>query len=361
MLDLHIGIMSGTSLDGADAVLVDWGSRRSLAFASRPYSTDLKEKLLLLSSPGPDELDRAGEVAAQLARIYAAVVADVLAEANIRSEDVRSIGCHGQTVRHRPERGFSIQLQNAALLAELTRITVVGDFRSRDLAAGGQGAPLAPAFHDGVFRDKVKHRAVVNIGGISNLTVLSPGLTASGFDCGPGNVLMDHWASINLRTPFDEDGRWAQGGKVDPDLLDHLLSDPYFNLKPPKSTGRELFNADWLTRKLAGREFRARDVQATLLDLTAVAINQAIRAACQNCEEIIVCGGGARNTALMARIGELGRIHTMPSDDLGIPSGQVEAMAFSWFAKCALDRQPISLHTITGSTHPVVLGAIYPA
>lgn len=361
MADLHIGIMSGTSLDGVDAVLVDWESRISLAFSSRPYPVELKSELLSLCAEGPNELERAGDVSQKLSRIYADAVSDVLRVANIRSNQVKSIGCHGQTVRHRPERGFTVQLQNPSLLAELTRITVVADFRSRDLAAGGQGAPLAPAFHDGVFRHASKRRAVVNIGGISNVSLLLPGVPVSGFDCGPGNVLMDHWANHHLGTPFDQDGAWAAGGTVRADLLGEFVSESYFSLPPPKSTGRELFNAEWLARKLMNRDVAARDVQATLLDFTALTVSSAVRTQCADCDELIVCGGGARNPRLMRRIQELSGIQTEPSDAYGIPSGQVEAMAFAWFAKCAIDRTPLALHSITGSAHPLVLGAIYPA
>lgn len=360
MADLHIGIMSGTSLDGADAVLVDWSSRNSLGFASRAYSPDLKCALLALSSPGHDELERAGEVAQQLAHIYAGVVSDVLRIANIRNSEVRSVGCHGQTVRHRPERGFTVQLQNPALLAELVNIAVVADFRSRDMAAGGQGAPLAPAFHDGVFRHPTDSRVVVNIGGISNVSVLIPNAPVGGFDCGPGNVLMDYWTSEHLGIPFDQDGAWAATGFVIPDLLNALLDEPYLGMKAPKSTGRELFNAGWLVTKLGIRDFDPRHVQATLLEFTACTIASAVRSTCADCREVIVCGGGARNPVLMKRLQALCGVPVNPSDAHGIPSGQVEALAFSWFAKCALDRTPASLQSITGSRHPLILGAIYP-
>lgn len=361
MADLHVGIMSGTSLDGADAVLVDWSTRRCLAFASRSYPAELKSELLSLSSTGPDELERAGVVSITLAQIYAAVTNDVLTLAHVRSQDVRSIGCHGQTVRHRPSMGFTIQLQNPALLAELTGIPVVADFRSRDLAAAGQGAPLAPAFHDNVFRHATKSRVVVNIGGISNVTILAPGRVAGGFDCGPGNVLMDLWVARHLDTPFDQDGQWAAGGQVSPALLESFMAEPFFKIAPPKSTGRELFNANWLDRHLQRHQISARDVQATLLELTARTIRASVVSSCESCAEIVVCGGGARNPVLMSRLADLTSLPVVPSDAHGIPSGQVEAMAFSWFAKCALEGKATALESITGSKHPVVLGAIYPA
>lgn len=361
MADLHIGIMSGTSLDGADAVLADWEAGRALAFATRTYPPELRAEILALCSSGADELERAGDVSNKLARLYASVASDVLELANIRKEAVRSIGCHGQTVRHRPDRGFSIQLQNPALLAELAGIDVVADFRSRDLAAAGQGAPLAPAFHDGVFRHAEKHRAVVNIGGISNISVLTLGSPVSGFDCGPGNILLDHWASTHLGTAFDEDGNWARKGRLIPELLANLVDEPYLGQPPPKSTGRELFNAQWLEGRLLGRNFSAPDVQATLVEFTAQSIVDAVHLHCSPCDEIIICGGGARNSALLERLRELSNVQVEISDAYGLPAGQVEAMAFAWFAKHAMDRIPMRLERITGAKHPVILGAIYPA
>jgi anhydro-N-acetylmuramic acid kinase len=361
MADLHIGIMSGTSLDGADAVLVDWSDMRNLAFATRPFPEELRDLLLGLSASGPDELERSGSAAQMLAEVYAEVAKDVLGIANIRASEVRSMGCHGQTVRHRPEKGFTIQLQNAALLAELTGITVVADFRSRDMAASGQGAPLAPAFHEGVFRHDSITRAVVNIGGISNITVLAPGQPVRGFDCGPGNVLMDYWTQLNLGQAFDLDGTWAASGQTNAALMKRLLSEPYFSLPPPKSTGRELFNARWLSGHLDGQNLSPADIQATLLELTCRTVAESIQAACPGCSEVIVCGGGARNTALMQRLAKLSGLNVVASDVHGIPSGQVEAMAFSWFAKQTLEGRPVALQSITGSRHPVILGAIYRA
>ena len=299
--------------------------------------------------------------AIELARHYADLVSRLLAEANIRNSEVTSIGCHGQTIRHRPESGFTIQVQNPALLAELSGISVVADFRSRDMAAGGQGAPLAPAFHDDVFRDAKLARAVINIGGISNITMLTPGMPARGYDSGPGNVLMDAWIHRHCGKSFDENGSWAASGQADNKLLDQFLAEPYLSLPPPKSTGRELFNIAWLDNHLSGTSRRINDVQATLLEFTARTLSDALQRDFPGCREVFVCGGGARNPALMEQLSSLTKLNVRATDALGIPSGQVEAVAFSWLAKRAMQRTPTDLRSITGSRHPVVLGAIYPA
>ena len=271
------------------------------------------------------------------------------------------IGCHGQTVRHRPDLGYTIQLNDAARLAERTGIDVVADFRRRDIAAGGQGAPLVPVFHDAVFRHEVRHRAIVNIGGISNITSLRAGHAVSGFDCGPGNVLMDSWTKRNLGKDFDEDGRWASEGQVDPELLGRLMEEPFLAKTPPKSTGRELFNEAWLRARLDERNAPA-DVQATLLEFTAATIVDAADRFCGAPEEIYLCGGGARNRRLAARIGEMAAPRLVrATDDLGVPTAHVEAMAFAWLAVKCIRREALDLASVTGAAHPCILGAIYPA
>ncbi len=360
---LFIGIMSGTSLDGADAVLADFaqGQPRSIGFATIPLPAELRQRLLALSSPGSDSLDAAGACAAELAEIYADAVLRLTRSTGVAAAEIAAIGCHGQTVRHRPDRGYTIQLNDAARLAERTGIDVVADFRSRDIAAGGQGAPLVPAFHDAVFRDATRHRVIVNIGGISNATSLPPSLPATGFDCGPGNLLMDAWAQRHLARPFDEDGRWAAAGGIDTDLLRRLMDEPYLAQRPPKSTGRELFSDSWLDGRLDGGASPA-DVQATLLEFTAASIVQAIDRYCGRPEELFLCGGGARNPRLVGRIAELaaGRPVRL-TDDLGVPTGQVEAMAFAWLAMKCIRREALDLSGVTGAAHPCILGAIYPA
>lgn len=362
MSRLFVGIMSGTSLDAADAVLADLSAPRPklLAATRLPFSTALRTTLLQLSEPGHDSLDAAGACSVQLAGLYAEVAHRALAEAGREAKDVVAIGCHGQTVRHRPERGYTIQLNDPALLAELTDIDVVADFRRRDVAAGGQGAPLVPVFHDAVFRAPANRRAIVNIGGISNATILHPDSDVRGFDCGPGNLLLDHWTHTHLGTEFDECGEWARTGRVLPHLLDRFLGDPFLDAPPPKSTGREHFGRHWLSRHLSGDEAPA-DVQATLTEFTAAAIVRSMERFASGTQELFLCGGGARNTALVERIAALASpMHVGITDDLGVGAAWVEAMAFAWLAKCCVDRKPLSLGAVTGARHPCVLGAIYP-
>ena len=360
---LFAGVMSGTSLDGADAVLVDFAGPRAqtLAFATASFPASLREDLLALSAPGTDPLDLAGSASVALADIYAGAVLEVLRMAGKTAGDVRAIGCHGQTVRHRPDRGFTIQLNDPARLVERTGIEVVADFRRRDMAAGGQGAPLVPAFHEATFRDPAVSRAVVNIGGIGNVTWLPPGEATTGFDCGPGNVLMDAWAERHIGASFDVDGRWAAAGHTDAKLLARLLDEPFLALRPPKSTGRELFRIEWLLERLPAG-CRAEDVQSTLADFTARTIMQAIDRDCPGTQEIFLAGGGARNASLVSRIRALaGKRRVDPTDVLGVPTGHVEAMAFAWLAMKCVRHEAIDLASVTGASGPRILGAIYPA
>jgi len=363
---LYLGLMSGTSLDGVDCALVDLSGPPALA-ATRflPYPLGLRDALLELSQSGSDELERAGRLSVELSALYATAVNGLLAEAGIEAAGIAAIGCHGQTVRHRPESGFTVQLVNPALLAERTGIMVVADFRSRDIAAGGQGAPLVPAFHAVCFRSTQRHRVVVNIGGIANLTDLPapPNGAVRGFDSGPGNILLDVWASQHLG-----DGRLASTGTVIPDLLERMLNDEYFDRPPPKSTGRERFNAKWLAAKLGDeRDYRhaghaAADVQATLAELTARTIAGAIERCCPGAEDVFACGGGVHNPDLMRRLqAGLGDRHLATTDALGVPADWVEAMAFAWLARQALNRSSGNLPEVTGARGPRVLGAVYPA
>jgi len=368
---LYLGLMSGTSLDGVDCALVDLSGPPALA-ATRflPYPLGLRDALLELSQSGSDELERAGRLSVELSALYATAVNGLLAEAGIEAAGIAAIGCHGQTVRHRPESGFTVQLVNPALLAERTGIMVVADFRSRDIAAGGQGAPLVPAFHAVCFRSTQRHRVVVNIGGIANLTDLPapPNGAVRGFDSGPGNILLDVWASQHLGTHCDRDGRLASTGTVIPDLLERMLNDEYFDRPPPKSTGRERFNAKWLAAKLGDeRDYRhaghaAADVQATLAELTARTIAGAIERCCPGAEDVFACGGGVHNPDLMRRLqAGLGDRHLATTDALGVPADWVEAMAFAWLARQALNRSSGNLPEVTGARGPRVLGAVYPA
>lgn len=355
--------MSGTSLDGIDAALVDLSqdSPRLVSSHYQPYEAPLKEALLALHHASHNELHQSQLIANRLAHGYAEATQVLLKKAGVAAASVQAIGCHGQTVRHRPEHGYSIQLNNPALLAELTGIHVVCDFRSRDIAAGGQGAPLVPAFHDKVLRHPTIHRVILNIGGIANLTDLPPNGTTIGFDSGPGNLLMDAWIARHLGKSFDKNGAWAAGGKVIPALLQRLLAEPFFDAAPPKSTGRDLFNLAWLGRYLTGNE-SAADVQATLLALTGDSIAAAVQRFCADAKEIYLCGGGAHNEALVAYLQrKLPQYKIQKTEVLGIAADWMEAIAFAWLAQQALHLRPGNLPAVTGARHPCVLGAIYPA
>ena len=368
-MTLYIGLMSGTSMDGVDGVLVDFedgGGLHVVTDASLPMPPALGAELLALNTSGADELQRAALAANALARLQAEVVAHLLDNADIEPAAVRAVGSHGQTVRHRPGEfdgtGFTTQLNNGALLAERCGIDVVCDFRSRDVAAGGQGAPLVPAFHRDVFAGTTP-RAILNIGGIANVTLLGE-TTLGGFDTGPGNALMDHWCKRHTDAAYDDDGRWAASGKVDGLLLVELMADAYFRKAAPKSTGRDLFNADWLAAGLAraGGTRTPADVQATLLELTARTAIDALRAAAPDTRELLVCGGGAKNGALMARLAALWPgLAVAPTDTAGLPAQQVEAAAFAWLARQFCERQPGNHPTVTGAAGARVLGALYPA
>ncbi len=367
-----VGVMSGTSLDGVDAVLAEFrgDAARTVAAVHRPFGAALRAELLALQVAGGDELARAARAANALADAYGEAIAAVLAAAGVAPADVLAAGVHGQTVRHDPAAGWTLQLNNAARVAEHTGITVVADFRSRDVAAGGQGAPLVPAFHAAMFARPGTDRAVVNIGGIANVTLLpaSGGLDAvRGFDTGPGNVLMDLWCSRHRGEDFDRDGAWAHSGRVDARLLQRLLDEPYFAAPPPKSTGRDLFNAAWLEAKLAGgidddgEPPATADVQRTLLALTARTIAEAIAARTPPTAEVILCGGGALNGALLAALAaNLAPRRVTTTADHGVDPQHVEALAFAWLARQALAGRPGNLPAVTGARGPRVLGAIYP-
>jgi anhydro-N-acetylmuramic acid kinase len=355
--------MSGTSLDGIDAALVDLSGAQPKLIGThyQAYQAALKDALLALHHPAHDELHQSQIIAIQLARAYADATRSLLQKTGMTSAQIQAIGCHGQTVRHRPEHGYTIQLNNAALLAELTGIHVVSDFRSRDIAAGGQGAPLVPAFHDKVLRHPNIHRAILNIGGIANLTDLPCNGVTTGFDCGPGNLLMDAWISKHQGKPYDKDGAWASKGKVIPLLLQKLLAEPFFPAVPPKSTGRDLFNLNWLESFLSGNE-APEDVQTTLLALTGDSIALAVRNFCGTAKELYLCGGGAHNGALVSHLQHaLPQCKIQKTEELGIAADWMEAIAFAWLAQQTLHLRPSNLPAVTGARHACVLGAIYPA
>ena len=359
----YIGLMSGTSLDGVDAALVSFAPAVKARLEGQvylPFPELLRQQMLALNSPGDNEIERAYRLANRLATLYAESVATLLKQTGLENSTIAAIGSHGQTLRHRPDLGFTVQMGNAALLAELTGITVVADFRSRDIAAGGQGAPLVPAFHRAVFAHAEIHRVIVNIGGISNLTNLPPAGHVSGFDCGPGNLLMDAWIQQYGGESFDRDGAWAASGRVIPALLEALRAHPFLSQPPPKSTGRDSFHMEWL-QALLKPEYLPVDVQATLLEFSARCIGDAIREYCAGAKEVYLCGGGAHNSALQARLKQLlGAVSVMSSDALGIGADWVEAAAFAWLARQTLRGQPGNLPAATGARGLRVLGAIYP-
>jgi len=377
----YIGLMSGTSLDGVDAVLAefndDFNAKAAPAFRLlgthfAPFPDPLRTELAVLQAASPDEMHRAALASVRLAHVYADAVQALLTAAGVRPDAIQAVGCHGQTVRHRPELGFTVQLNHPALLAELCGMTVVADFRSRDVAAGGQGAPLLPAFHAANFASVDQDRVILNLGGFANVTAL-PKIDAAngahtagqviGFDTGPANVLLDDWAGRHLNTSFDQDGTWAASGRVDAALLATLLADPWFRLAPPKSTGRDYFHLQWLDRH-GVTKLRPQDVQATLAELSAASIADAVERWCfpkgSSNLAVYACGGGTHNRDLMARLAQrLGRATLATTDALGLHPDWVEAAGFAWFARQALARQPANLPSVTGAKGPRILGAIY--
>jgi anhydro-N-acetylmuramic acid kinase len=363
-LTLYVGLMSGTSLDGIDGVLVDFddGVTRLISSARGTLDPALQAELLALNAASADEIHRSALAARALSEAQADTVQRLLRRSGVPPERVRAIGSHGQTVRHRPELGYTVQLNDGAWLAERCGIDVVCDFRTRDVAAGGQGAPLVPAFHAERFGDSTEARAVLNLGGIANLTLLPPHGTVRGFDTGPANALLDAWCVRHRAQPFDQEGRWAASGAVVDSLLASMLADPYFDRPPPKSTGRDLFNMPWLERQLATQAPRPPvDVQATLAELTARSVAQALQQHAPATRRLLVCGGGAHNTHLMSRLALLlPSVAVQTTASHGVDPELVEATAFAWLARAFVERLPGNLTEVTGATGPRVLGALYP-
>ena len=360
----YIGVMSGTSLDGLDIALIEQDSAiKLIATHYIPMPDTLRTELLSLCASGPDEIARSAIAQQHWVALAAQGIHALLEQQALKPTDIRAIGSHGQTIRHEPSRGFTVQIGNPALLTELTGITVVSDFRSRDVAAGGQGAPLVPAFHEALFGERTGNRAVLNVGGFSNLSLIETDKPVAGFDCGPGNVLLDAWIHWQRGEHFDRDGQWAASGNVEQQLLSTLLSDPFFLTKGPKSTGREVFNLDWLQQHLARLPtFAPQDVQATLLELTSLTIVESLRAAQSHTETLLVCGGGAHNTTLMNRLADLlPSTHVSTTAPYGVDPDWVEAMAFAWLAHCCLEGIPANRPSVTGARGLRILGAIYPA
>jgi len=375
--ELFIGLMSGTSLDGVDVALVEF-NKTAVNDTHQPhvlhthflaYPPDLRGQILALQHPTDNELETTALIGNTLAQLYAKAVNQLLAAANITSDNIVAIGCHGQTIRHRPQFkdgiGFTLQIGNAALLSELTNITVIADFRSRDIAAGGQGAPLVPAFHQAVFASTQVNRTLINVGGIANITYLANSGEVFGFDSGPGNMLLDAWIKQHKNLDYDANGAWASTGEVIAPLLSAMLAEPYFALAPPKSTGRDLFNAAWLEKmllaqKLSGANYRPQDVARTLVALTAHSIHDALIQDCGDVDEIYLCGGGAHNTLLKNSLQALlGDKKVATTEALGIGVDWVEAIAFAWLARQCLRKETANLPKATGAKGARILGAIY--
>ena len=368
--------MSGTSMDGVDGVMVDISPASSgasslrlaqRAFASVELPPALRGELLALNTPGDNELHRAALAANALMRVYALCVQQLCARAGLVPADVAVIGAHGQTVRHRPGLfdgiGYTTQLVQGALLAELTGIAVACDFRGRDVAAGGQGAPLVPVFHQALWSGAGETIAVLNLGGIANLSLLQPGRTPLGFDCGPANALLDGWCQQHTGRPYDADGRWAAQGQVHAALLQQLMAEPYIRQAPPKSTGRDLFNMEWLQQQLAVHPGIAPvDVQATLTAYTVQAAAHHLRTQAPGATRLLVCGGGVRNGEIMRQLAQaLPGVMVESTQPHGIDPQAVEATAFAWLASKTWLREPIDMSAVTGARGPRVLGCLYPA
>ncbi|PHS69764.1 MAG: anhydro-N-acetylmuramic acid kinase [Methylophaga sp.] len=371
-MSYYIGVMSGTSLDGIDVALTTFDQSGTFQFVTAqtfPFPEQLLVKLQQLISTQQYDLQQLGEVNVALGQLIAQSVNQLLTTAQLTAKDIAAIGSHGQTLFHSPEGSypFSLQIGDANTIAEHTGITTVADFRQRDIAAGGQGAPLVPAFHQALFNSATEDRVIVNIGGISNLTLL-PSSTNNdsviGFDTGPGNVLLDYWTQLQLKQPYDQAGKWAASGQCNKQLLTQLLNDPYFKQAAPKSTGRELFNQTWLETKLTScqQDLSPADIQATLVELTAQTIADDIKIYPHSSSTVFICGGGAHNDYLLSRLQALltdKKVTT--TEEIGLHPDWVEACAFAWLAYRTLNKQSGNLPAVTGAKHPVVLGAIYPS
>ena len=362
----YIGVMSGTSLDGVDVVLavIDENSVTQLASLSWPIPIAVKEAVLAICQGQPLTLSQLGQLDNRLGNLFADAVLALMSQEKLAAQDIVAIGCHGQTVWHEPtgDAPHTMQIGDNNIIAARTGVSVVGDFRRRDMALGGQGAPLVPAFHQALLAHVSERRMILNIGGIANLSLLIPGQPVRGFDTGPGNMLIDAWIWRNLGKPYDKDAEWANEGKVILPLLQDMLNDPYFAAPVPKSTGREYFNYGWLSQFLARYPgLRAQDVQATLTELTAVTISEQVLLS-GGCERLLVCGGGSRNPLVMARLaGLLAGTEVATTDEYGISGDDMEALAFAWLAWRTVAGLPGNLPSVTGASQATVLGAIFPA
>ncbi|OUS28522.1 anhydro-N-acetylmuramic acid kinase [Gammaproteobacteria bacterium 45_16_T64] len=366
--EYYIGLMSGTSLDGIDTALVEFSSHKQFCVLETlftPYPTDMRNKLFQLFTPGNAEIDLMGQLSRQLGQLFGQSVNNILELSPLSAKDISAVGSHGQTIRHRPEllHPFTLQIGDPSTITQTTGITTIADFRSKDIACGGQGAPLAPGFHRSAFHSPNENRVIVNIGGIANITwvPLSPEDITLGFDTGPGNGLMDTWCQKHIGAEFDRNGEWARSGSVIKELLDTLTSFDYFQTPPPKSTGKELFNEEWLNPFISSYPLaKPADIQATLLELTAISISRSIKEHCTNADNIFVCGGGALNGRLMERIAKHISLPTYTTAKLGVDPLWVEAIAFAWLARQTKHNLAGNLPSSTGAREAVILGGIYP-
>jgi anhydro-N-acetylmuramic acid kinase len=365
--DIYIGVMSGTSLDGIDIAAVRINDQFSfIAAQCFTIPEKIRQDILGLTQPSENEIEKLGRLDIVLGRLFADSINQFLQSAPFDTNQIVAIGCHGQTVRHRPDAGFTLQIGDPNTIAEMTKLTVAADFRRRDIAAGGQGAPLVPAFHNNVFRSAAKNRVILNIGGMSNLTLLpvDTSKAVTGYDTGPGNILLDAWIHKHCGASYDKAGEWAASGKVNQELLQQLLSFPFFTEAPPKSTGREQFHLDWLEQVIHSnhQEISAVDVQATLLELTAQSIADAINAEMLANPALYICGGGVHNKALTARLSSLVKhSHIGTTEELGLHPDWVEAAAFGWLAHQTINQLSGNLPSVTGATQERILGGIYQA
>ncbi|MCK4951294.1 MAG: anhydro-N-acetylmuramic acid kinase [Gammaproteobacteria bacterium] len=369
MNNYFIGLMSGTSMDSVDAVLVDFSGQKPELVHTHAHQIPAKLRAELVTICNPRnkyKLEDLARLDIQTGLLFAEAANTLIKQSGYRKTQIKAIGCHGQTIQHQPdyEFPFSLQIGDPNTIVEQTGITTVADFRRRDIAAGGQGAPLVPAFHADLFRSRKFDRVVLNIGGMANITILPSGSNqpVSGFDTGPGNILMDEWTRKHLKQPMDKDGAWAASGKIESVLLEKMMKEKFFSQPPPKSTGRETFNLDWLEKliKRCRKRFIRKNVQTTLCELSARTITEAILQYAPESTEILVCGGGAHNLSLMFRIQALlGNKRLFTTEDYGLDPDWIEAMAFAWLAKQTMEEKPGNIPEVTGARHPVVLGGIY--
>lgn len=365
MKTLYVGLISGTSVDGIDAVLADFadGGCRVVGAGTFEFDPQLRSRIESLIGSSAPSWEQLGSLDIELGQKFAEACMVLLERLGVHAADVAAIGHHGQTVHHSPRRPypFTIQIGDPSTVAARTGITTVADLRRYDMAVGGQGAPMVPAFHEWLLRDDRESRVVLNLGGIANITTLTPGAAVLGFDTGPANTLLDAWTARHRGSPYDAGGQWAAAGTVAPALLEALRSEPWFAMQPPKSTGRELFNLRWLAERAGPliSTLAAEDVQATLAELSAVTVAEAIRSAAPQCQRIIVCGGGVNNADLLARLRRLCPSVIESSAEHGAAPEWMEGLAFAWLAMRRLQGMPGNIPSVTGAHEPVILGGIY--